>query len=68
MKKNFISILITSYNKGNFLEKTIKSCLSQKFKNKEIIVFEDGSTDDSKKILGRFKKKIIIINNKKKKI
>ena len=67
MKKNFISILITSYNKGNFLEKTINSCLSQNFKKKEIILFEDCSTDNSKKILKKFKNKIKIINNKKKK-
>ena len=38
MKKNFASILITNFNKGNFLKKTIKSCLRQKFKNKEILL------------------------------
>jgi glycosyltransferase involved in cell wall biosynthesis len=66
MKKNFISILITNYNKSAYLEKTINSCLRQNFKNKEILIFDDNSTDDSMKILNKFKK-IKIIKNKKKK-
>ena len=66
MKKNFVSILITNYNKSHYLKKTISSCLSQNFDNKEILVFDDCSTDDSLKILNKFKK-IKIIRNKKKK-
>ena len=49
MKKNFVSILITSYNKSSFIKKTINSCISQDFRNKEILVFDDCSTDNSKK-------------------
>jgi len=66
MKKNFVSILITNYNKSRYLKKTISSCLSQNFDNKEILVFDDCSTDDSLKILHKFKK-IKVIRNKKKK-
>ena len=66
MKKNFVSILITNYNKSHYLKKTISSCLSQNFDNKEILVFDDCSTDDSLKILNKFKK-IKVIRNKKKK-
>jgi len=65
MKNNFVSILITNYNKSYFLKKTINSCLNQNFNNKEILVFDDCSTDDSLKILKKFKK-IKIIKNKKK--
>ena len=67
MKKNFVSILITNYNKSRYLKKTISSCLSQNFDNKEILVFDDCSTDNSLKILNKFKK-IKVIRNKKKKI
>ena len=49
MKKNFVSILITNYNKSRYLKKTISSCLNQNFDNKEILVFDDCSTDDSLK-------------------
>ena len=66
MKNNFVSILITNYNKSSFLKNTINSCLKQNFKNKEILVFDDCSTDDSLKILNNFKQ-IKIIKNKKKK-
>jgi len=65
MKKNFVSILITNYNKSGYLNKSINSCLKQNFNNKEILVFDDCSTDDSLKILNKFKK-IKIIKNKKK--
>ena len=43
MKKNLVSILITNFNKGRYLKKTIDSCLKQNFKNKEILVFDDCS-------------------------
>lgn len=66
MKKNLVSILITNYNKSRYLKKTISSCISQNFDNKEILVFDDCSTDNSLKILNKFKK-IKVIRNKKKK-
>tara|TARA_B100000427_G_scaffold253743_1_gene217172 strand:- start:302 stop:1111 length:810 start_codon:yes stop_codon:yes gene_type:complete len=65
-KKNLASILITNYNKEKFLKKSIKSCLNQNFKNKEIIIFDDCSNDKSLKILKKFSK-IKLIKNKKKK-
>ena len=65
MKKKLISILITSYNKENFIDQTIKSCLSQNYSAKEILIFDDCSTDNSLDILKKFRK-IRIIKNKKK--
>ena len=65
-KKNLVSILITNFNKGNYLKKTINSCLIQNFKNKEILVFDDCSTDNSLNILSEFKE-IRVVKNKKKK-
>lgn len=65
--KNSVSILITNFNKGKFLEKSINSCINQNYKYKEIIVFDDCSTDNSKEILNRKKRKIITVFNKKKK-
>ena len=53
-KKNFISILVTNYNKERFLNKSINSCLKQKFKKKEIIIFDDCSNDKSLKYLKNF--------------
>lgn len=69
MHKNFISILITNYNKSKFLDKSLKAACSQNFKNYEIIIFDDSSTDDSINIIQKYKKVKLITNksnNKKK--
>ncbi len=66
MKKNFISILITNYNKQKFLKKSLLSVSKQKFRNYEIILFDDVSSDNSKQVIKKFKK-IKLIENKKKK-
>jgi glycosyltransferase involved in cell wall biosynthesis len=60
-----ISILITNFNNAKLLDRSIKSALSQSYKNKEIIVFDDCSSDGSqKKILGYKSIKKIFINKK----
>jgi len=41
------SIVIPLYNKANYIENTLKSVLNQTFTDYEIIVINDGSTDDS---------------------
>ena len=66
MDKNYISILITNYNKDLFLNRSLQSVCNQNFKNYEIILFDDCSTDNSIKIIKKFKK-IKLINNKSKK-
>jgi len=65
-KKNFISILVTNYNKERFLKKSIKSCLKQNFRNKEVVIFDDCSSDKSITILKKFSNIKVIKNNKKK--
>tara|TARA_B100001057_G_scaffold486275_1_gene567191 strand:- start:986 stop:1786 length:801 start_codon:yes stop_codon:yes gene_type:complete len=67
MKKNFASVLVTNFNKGHYLEKTLRSCQNQNFKKKEILIFDDCSSDNSLEIIKKFKKKIKLIKNKKKK-
>ena len=53
------SILISSYNKGNYIDKCIKSCLAQSNKNLEIIVVDNYSSDDTEKLLEKYSKNII---------
>ena len=66
-----MSILITNYNKKQFLEKAVNSSIDQTYLNKEIIFFDDNSTDGSLDKIKKLKKKnnlkISIIYNKKKK-
>jgi len=64
--KNYISILITNYNKEFFLNKSLQSVCSQNFKNYEVILFDDCSTDNSIRIIKNFKR-VKLIRNKSKK-
>ncbi len=54
VKNSIVSILIPSYNSEPFLRQTLESCLSQTWKNIEIIVVDDQSTDRSIQILENF--------------
>lgn len=49
-----VSILITNYNKGEFLEEAILSALDQRFDDFEVVVIDDGSTDNSIEIIKKF--------------
>lgn len=50
----FFSVIIPLYNKENFIEATLKSVISQTFTDFEIIIVDDGSTDNSEKIITKF--------------
>ncbi len=62
-----VTVYITNFNYSEYIEKSIRSVLSQTYKNIEIIIVDDNSTDRSKEILKKFIKhpKIKIIFNKK---
>ena len=49
-----ISIIIPMYNSEKYIEKCIESILNNLYKNFEIIVVDDGSTDDSIKIVKKY--------------
>lgn len=51
-----ISIIIPVYNAAKFLDQTITSCLKQDYPHLEVILINDGSTDDSKNICEKYQK------------
>lgn len=63
IKSPLISIVILNYNGYKYLQQTIPAVLNLEYKNKEIIVVDNASTDDSIKYLSRFQN-IKIIKNK----
>ena len=55
--KPFFSIIIPLYNKSEYVTETIKSALNQSFNDFEIIVANDGSTDNSEEVVQALAKK-----------
>ncbi|WP_298498875.1 glycosyltransferase family 2 protein [uncultured Algibacter sp.] len=53
--KPFFSVIIPLYNKEKFIEATLKSVLNQNFKNFEVIIVDDGSSDSSFKVVSQIK-------------
>ncbi len=62
-----VSIIITSYNKAEFIEEAIKSALAQRYSDLEILIIDDGSTDLSRRIIEKYrdfeKVRIVIQDN-----
>ncbi len=52
-----ISIIIPIYNSEKYIEQCINSILNQTFKNFELILINDGSTDNSRVICERYENK-----------
>ena len=60
-----VSIIIPVYNIGKYLEKCLDSVIAQTFPDIEIIVVNDGSTDNSPEIIARYADKdprIVVID------
>ena len=57
-----VSVVIPVYNNEKFLNESINSILKQTYNNIETIAVNDGSTDESLKILNQYSDKITIIN------
>jgi glycosyltransferase involved in cell wall biosynthesis len=64
MKEKFVSIIIPCRNEEETIEECIKSFLNQTYKNIEVIVVDDGSTDNSYQIARSFPVKVIRIEDR----
>ena len=70
MNKPKLSVIIAVYNTEKYIVKCLDSLLNQTYKNIELVVINDCSTDNSLKILKKYFKKysnIILIDNKQNK-
>lgn len=68
MARSFFSLIVPIYNTENFLKECIKSIMNQTFKDFQLILVNDGSTDNSPIICDEYKKlykgKIEVIHKK----
>jgi glycosyltransferase involved in cell wall biosynthesis len=60
---NKVSIIIPVYNAEKYLSESIESALAQDWKNKEIIIVDDGSKDNSLAIAKSYQSNIIKVEN-----
>jgi glycosyltransferase involved in cell wall biosynthesis len=59
--KPLVSILIPAYNAENYIAETITSAIAQTWQRKEIIIVDDGSTDQTLAIARRFASKDVMV-------
>jgi glycosyltransferase involved in cell wall biosynthesis len=61
MNRPLVSILINNYNYGHFLRTAIDSALNQTYDHIEVVVVDDGSTDNSRDIIDSYGNKISVV-------
>jgi hypothetical protein len=59
-----VSICIRSYNYERFLAEAIESCLGQTYDRVEVLVVDDGSTDDSERVLSAYEDRVLVLRQR----
>lgn len=66
-KQPLLSIIVPVYNTEKYLKRCLDKVITQKYQNFELIIINDGSTDNSANIINEFsknyKEKVTVINN-----
>ncbi len=66
MEKPLVSVILPTYNRGEYIRKAIESVFNQSYKNIELIIVNDGSTDNTSQILSEAKERdprVVILTN-----
>ncbi len=54
MKKKLVSVIITTHNRSDLLKRAIDSALNQSYKNIELIISDDASSDDTEEVVKKY--------------
>jgi glycosyltransferase involved in cell wall biosynthesis len=55
------SVIIDNFNYGRFLADAIDSALAQTYPDTEVVVVDDGSTDDSREVIARYRDRVVAV-------
>ncbi len=61
-----VSVCITCHNYGRFLDESIRSALDQTHRYVEVIVVDDGSTDDSRDVAAKYADRVHVVFHERK--
>ena len=56
------SVIIPTYNTSKYIEECLKNIIATKYKNLEVIIIDDSSTDNTYEIVNRFIKQLMSIH------
>lgn len=55
LRQPLVSVVIATYNMGKYIDQAVESVLNQSWENLEVVIVDDGSTDDTQEVMQRFK-------------
>jgi glycosyltransferase involved in cell wall biosynthesis len=61
MSDHLVTIAINNFNYGRFVGDAIESALAQRYPHVEVIVVDDGSTDDSHRVIDRYRDRVVTL-------